>query len=68
MLTVNGRVAVKRIRWHGATVGSGTVIDGYLDRAERTIRVGVREMACRLNGDGTNFLLAKRRNMPFLDG
>ena len=55
MLTVNGRVVVKRIRWHGATVGSCTVIDGYLDRAERTISVGVREMACRLNGGGTNF-------------
>ena len=39
MLTVNGRVVVKRIRWHGPTVGSGTVIDAYLDRAERTISV-----------------------------
>ena len=55
MLTINGRVVVKRIRWHGPTVGSGTVIDAYLDRAERTISVGVRELACRLNGGGTNF-------------
>ena len=55
VLTVNGRVGVKRIRWHGPTVGSGTVIDAYLDRAERTISVGVRELACRLNGGGTNF-------------
>jgi hypothetical protein len=31
------------------------VIDAYLDRAERTISVGVREMACRLNGGSTNF-------------
>ena len=46
---------VKRIRWHGETVGSCTVIDSYLDRAERTISVGVRELACRLNGGGTNF-------------
>ncbi|OWK36776.1 hypothetical protein [Fimbriiglobus ruber] len=55
MLTVNGRVFVRRIRWHGAGVGSWTVIDTYLDRAERTISVGVRELACRLNGGGTNF-------------
>ena len=55
VLTINGRVVVKRIRWHGPTAGSGTVIDAYLDRAERTISVGVRELACRLNGGGTNF-------------
>ena len=54
MLTVNGRVRVRRIRWHGSD-GSRTVIDSYLDRAERTISVGVRELACRLNGGGTNF-------------
>ena len=54
MLTVNGRVVVKRIRWHGSD-GSRTVIDVYLDRAERTISVGTRELACRLNGGGTNF-------------
>jgi hypothetical protein len=55
ILTVNGRVDVKRIRWYAAGVGSGTVIDRYLDQAERTISVGVRELACRLNGGGTNF-------------
>jgi hypothetical protein len=54
VLTVNGRVCVKRIRWHGFG-GSCTVIDTYLDQAERTISVGVRELACRLNGGGTNF-------------
>lgn len=53
--TLNGRLCVKRIRWHGPITGSCTVIDQYLDRAERTISVGVREMACRLNGGGTNF-------------
>ena len=55
MLTLNGRVRVKRIRWHGPATGSRTVIDGYLDRAEKTISIGVREMACRRNGGGTNF-------------
>lgn len=54
MQTVNGRVVVKRIRWQGSD-GSRTVIDTYLDRVERTISVGVRELACRLNGGGTNF-------------
>ena len=31
------------------------MIDGYSDRAEKTISIGVREMACRRNGGGTNF-------------
>lgn len=55
MLTINGRVRVTRTRWHDPGVGSRTVTDAYLDHAERTISVGVREMACRLNGGGTNF-------------
>ena len=55
VLTLNGRMTITRTRWHSATTGSCTVLDGYLDRAERTISVGVREMACRLNGGGTNF-------------
>jgi len=55
VLTVNGRVNLTRTRWHGADVGSCTLIDRYLDQSERTISVGVRELACRLNGGGTNF-------------
>ena len=54
VLTLGNRVYLKRIRWHGSD-GSRTVIDAYLDRVERTIGVGVRELACRLNGGGTNF-------------
>lgn len=46
---------MKRIRWHGAGVGSSTPLDVYLDQAEQTLSVGVREIACRLNGDGKNF-------------
>src|SRR5450631_2031828 len=53
--TVNGRVCLKRIRWHGAGVGSSTPLDVYLDHAEQTMSVGAREIACRLNGDGKNF-------------
>lgn len=54
-MTLNDRIALRRIRWHGSTVGSCTVMDTYLDEAERTISIGVRELACRLNGGGTNF-------------
>src|SRR5215218_1320244 len=53
--TVNGRVCLQRIRWYGSHVGSLTVIDHYLDQAEQTISVGVRELACRLNGNSSNF-------------
>jgi hypothetical protein len=53
--TINGRVALLRIRWHGEEVGSSTPLDCYLDKAEQTMSVGVREIACRLNGDGKNF-------------
>ena len=30
-------------------------MDGWLDAVESTISLRTREMACRLNGDGTNF-------------
>jgi hypothetical protein len=54
VLTINGRVCVSRVRWHGSE-GSCTVIDAYLDCVERTLSVGVRKLACQLNGGGTNF-------------
>ena len=53
--TINGRVALQRIRWHGEGVGSSTPLDLYLDKTEQTMSVGAREIACRLNGDGKNF-------------
>ncbi len=55
ILTVNGRLCLRRIRWHSVTSGSRTIIDPYLDVAEQTISVGVRELACRLNGNSSNF-------------
>jgi hypothetical protein len=55
VLTINDRVCLKRIRWHGVGVGSCTPLDVYLDKAEQTISVGAREISCRLNGDGKNF-------------
>lgn len=55
MLTINGRVRLWRRRWHSAKGGASTPIDAWVDAAEGTISLGVREMACRLNGDGKNF-------------
>lgn len=55
MLTVNGRVHLRRIRWHDSKEGSQTPTDALLDQAERAISEGVREMACRLNRGATSF-------------
>jgi hypothetical protein len=55
VLTINGRVRLWRRRWHSAGEGTSTPLDAWLDTAESTISLGVREMACRLNGDGKNF-------------
>ena len=54
-MTVNGRVHLRRIRWHDAQEGSQTPLDRVLDEAERAISEGVREMACRLNRGATSF-------------
>ncbi len=55
VLTINGRVRLRRRRWHSCAEGTTTPLDAWLDLAESTISLGVREMACRLNGDGKNF-------------
>jgi hypothetical protein len=55
ILTVNGRVRLWRRRWHSAGQGTITPLDSWVDIAEATVSLGVREMACRLNGDGKNF-------------
>lgn len=55
MLTINGRVRIWRRRWHSPEEGTTTPLDQWLDTLESTISLGVREMACRLNGAGTNF-------------
>ncbi|MFO0890521.1 MAG: hypothetical protein U0790_15435 [Isosphaeraceae bacterium] len=55
MLTINGRVRLWRRRWHSPAEGTSTPLDSWLDLAEASISLGVREMACRLNGDGKNF-------------
>lgn len=55
ILTVNGRVRLWRRRWHCSAEGTTTPLDRWVDEAEQTISLGVREMACRLNGDGKSF-------------
>ena len=55
MLTINGRVQLWRRRWYSPREGTTTPLDQWLDTVESTISLGVREMACRLNGDGKNF-------------
>jgi hypothetical protein len=55
VLSINGRVHLRRRRWHCASEGTTTPLDAWLGTVEETISLGVREMACRLNGDGKNF-------------
>jgi hypothetical protein len=44
-----------RRRYFATGVGSTTPLDPWLDRAEATISLGVRELACRLNQAAHNF-------------
>lgn len=55
VLTINGRVRIRRRRWHSPGEGTTAPLDRWLDAAEATISLGVREMACRLNAHGGNF-------------
>ena len=55
VLTVNGPVKVVRRWWHAAGVGSLAPMEQLLDTQQASVSVGVREMACRLNNDGTSF-------------
>lgn len=58
MVTVNGQLRLRRIRWHCSLEGSETPTDRFLDALEVTISEGVREMACRLNQDASSFAKA----------
>ena len=55
MLTVNGRVRLRRIRWHCREEGSSTPCDRWLDEGEATVSQGVRELVCRLNQCSASF-------------
>jgi hypothetical protein len=54
LLSINGRVRLWRIRWHAPQIGSCAVLDSSSTK-RATISVGVRDIACRLNGASTNF-------------
>jgi hypothetical protein len=55
VLTVNGRLRLFRRRYAATGVGSCYPLDSWLDRAEDSISLGAREMACRLNLASRNF-------------
>jgi hypothetical protein len=55
VLSINGRMCLRRVRWHCPRDGSETPIDRLLDETETTISEGVREMACRVNQDSSSF-------------
>jgi hypothetical protein len=55
LLTVNGRVTLRRRRWSSPATGSVTPMDAVLDAAEASISLGVCALACRLNQAARNF-------------
>jgi hypothetical protein len=55
VLTINGRIALFRRRYAAPGVDSSYPLDSWLDRAEDSLSVGLREMACRLNLASRNF-------------
>lgn len=55
VLTVNGPVKVVRRWWYGVGVGSVAPMEQLLDPQQASVSIGVREMACRLNNNGTSF-------------
>lgn len=58
MLTVNGRIDMRRSRWSAAGQGSHTPLDRLLDQAESVVSVGARELCCRLGIAGGSFARA----------
>ena len=54
VLTVNGRVELRRRWWHSDQDGSTAPSDDLIDRRGQTVTAGVIEMAARLNNDGTS--------------
>lgn len=55
-MTVNGRIRIRRVRWHEPGVGATTPLDERLDAAQRTFSRGVQEMLCRLNQASPSFV------------
>ena len=55
LLTVNGRISLLCRRYAAAGVGSSYPLDSWLDLAEDSLSLGLRELACRLNLASRNF-------------
>src|SRR5262249_53178068 len=55
VLTVNGRIGLVRRRYAAAGAGSCHPLDTWLDGAEESVSLGLRELACRLNLASRNF-------------
>ena len=55
VLTINGRIQLKRRWWYAPQTGSIAPADESLDRQGATVTPGVREMACRENQGATSF-------------
>jgi hypothetical protein len=55
VLTVNGRITLRRQRFHSAAGGSLTPVDRLVDAGQASFSVGVREMCCRVGVDSANF-------------
>ena len=54
-MTLNGRISLSRRRYAAPGVGSSYPLDAWLDRAEDSLSLGLRELACRLNLASRNF-------------
>lgn len=55
VLTINGRITLSRRRYAAPGLGSSYPLDAWLDRAEDSLSLGLRELACRLNLASRNF-------------
>lgn len=58
LVSINGAIRLSRSHFHGKQEGTITPVDVLLDVAEATVSLGVREMACRLNGGSKSFARA----------
>jgi hypothetical protein len=55
VVSVNGRIVLRRNRYYAAEEGSEHPIDRLVDAAETAISVGLRELCCRLGIAGRSF-------------
>ena len=55
MLSINGRIQLRRRWWHASQTGSVAPADEVVDRQSATVTPGVRELACRENQGATSF-------------